>query len=168
MVGTEFGVWATNDTSDNNSWEQCSQNLGNVPVFAIRQQYRGPQRFIEEPTNTGFVYIGTHGTGLWRTGGVVSVEELDAESTASSNSSLKLFPNPATDLVNIEIDIEKGENLNLEIYSIAGKLVKSQSLGFVSNGNQILPIYVGDLEKGNYIMNINGEAFSNAGKLLIQ
>lgn len=168
MVGTEFGVWVTNDLSDNNSWEQCSSNLGNVPVFAIRQQHRGPQQFIENPTNTGFVYIGTHGLGIWRSGGVVSVDELNGTGISSDDKSLLIFPNPASDLVNVELNLNQGERLSVDIYNISGQVVLSQDLGFVSNGNQIATFYVGDLTSGNYIITVKGEGYNETGKLLIK
>ncbi len=168
MVGTEFGVWATNDLSDNNSWEQCSNNLGNVPVFDIKQQYRGPQQFIENPTNTGIVYIGTHGMGIWRSGGVVNVEELTGTGITSDDKNLLIFPNPASDLVNVEVNLNEGKRLSLDIYNISGQLVFTEDLGFVSNGNQIATVYIGSLNSGNYIMNVKGEGYSETGKLLVK
>ncbi len=169
MVATEFGVWATNDLNDNNSWEQCDVNLGNIPVFAIRQQYRGPERFIPEPTNTGMVYIGSHGSGIWKTSGVVSVEEQDfTDNVATVNTSLSLFPNPTTDLVNIELDLDQGQEINLEIYDLNGRLVFNQNMGYVSNGLQILTTYVGDLGAGTYILNAHGDNFARTGKLVVR
>jgi hypothetical protein len=168
MVATEFGVWATNDLSDNNSWEQCSNNLGNVPVFDIKQQYRGPQQFIENPTNTGFVYIGTHGMGIWRSGGVVNIEELPGTGITSDDRELLIFPNPASDLVNLEVNLIEGKKLSLDIYNISGQLVFTEDLGFVSNGSQIATVYIGSLNSGNYIMNVRGEGYSETGKLLVK
>ncbi|MFK7757589.1 MAG: T9SS type A sorting domain-containing protein [Flavobacteriales bacterium] len=169
LVATEFGVWGSNELNDPNSWVQCSQNIGNTPVFDIKQQWRGPQQFIENPTNTGMIYAGTHGRGIYRVGGTVGVEETNTDADSEEfEEGLILFPNPATDLVTFELELNTNMELNLEIYSIQGRLVRNENLGMFNQGTQIQPLYIGDLSKGNYIVKVAGDDFSKTGKLMVK
>ncbi len=165
LVATEFGVWGTDDIGNNNSWVSCSSNIEGVPVFDIKQQYRSAQRFIE-PTNTGEIYLGTHGKGVWKTGGAVSVNE-NTTITAQNSSLFKLYPNPADDQVNLEFNLSQGEKLNVEIYSVSGGLVYSENAGYVTSGAQVITVNVSDLPKGNYIVHAHGEQTNAVGKLLV-
>ncbi len=168
FVGTEFGVWGTKNIADNNAWEQCSRNIGNVPVFAIRQQYRGEEKYIN-PTNEGEIYIGTHGRGIFSASGrEVSVEELTADVDRNGVDGLFLFPNPASETVSFEVNLNRPTDLVVKVFSITGKEALNQNLGNVSAGVQVLPLYVGELPSGNYLVNITGEGFNKTGKLLVK
>ena len=166
LVATEFGIWGTDDIGNNNSWVHCSTNIEGVPVFDIKQQYRGVEQFIE-PTNSGVIYIATHGKGIWRTGGAVSVEELSSD-ISNEDSALKLYPNPSNDIVNLEFSLDQGENVNVEIYNISGSLVLSKNLGHVSIGVQTVALDVSGLPAGNYVVQAKGENANSTRKLVIQ
>ncbi|MFT5293521.1 MAG: hypothetical protein ACI888_000920, partial [Flavobacteriales bacterium] len=86
----------------------------------------------------------------------------------SDDKNLLIFPNPASDLVNLEVNLIEGKKLSLDIYNISGQLVFTEDLGFVSNGSQIATVYIGSLNSGNYIMNVRGEGYSETGKLLVK
>lgn len=169
LVGTEFGVWASNELDDPNAWEQYSENIGNTPVFDIKQQWRGPQQFISNPTNTGMIYVGSHGRGVFRSGGTVGVEETNQEiDTEGANEGLILFPNPASDVVSFELELASSLDLNVEVYNIQGRLVRSENLGRFTQGTHIQPMYVGEFSTGTYIVRVSGDGFAKTGKLMIK
>jgi len=62
------------------------------------------------------------------------------------NLSTKLYPNPASDIINLDIEYLKENNLTLNIYNIMGLLVKSKIIA--KNQRQI---NVGDLNNGFYL-----------------
>jgi hypothetical protein len=88
----------------------------------------GPnQRYwtVEYLDNLKTVRFGTHGRGIW------DFERKKDEAIVSLNeknytTSISLFPNPASN--SIQINTASTENLQMEVYSLSGKLVYSNSL----------------------------------------
>ena len=75
-----------------------------------------------------------------------SIEEINAKS-------YNLFPNPAVDVVYITPNIAAGKLLDIEVYDINGSLVYSEHRNYT---NTTIPIYVGALRSGVYIVAVNG------------
>ncbi|MEL7121385.1 MAG: T9SS type A sorting domain-containing protein [Bacteroidota bacterium] len=65
---------------------------------------------------------------------------------------LNIWPNPANDLVNIDVEGLIGNTVLLNVYNITGELVKSQNLGIVYEARQ--QIDLATLEAGLYIIAI--------------
>ena len=148
IVGTEFGVWMTENGGTN--WSEA--NLGDmdrVPVFELRQQAWGPRQF-SYPLNTGVIYAGSHGRGFFNNTGYVGVEE-QGNSTASADF-LLVYPNPATDILNVNLNGAVGAKANISIFDITGKMVKSLDQFAMSGSEQQVSIPVAELPLGNYIL----------------
>jgi len=78
--------------------------------------------------------------------------------TVSNNSSLKLFPNPTTDLLFID-NISQTRNSTFEIYNSIGKLIKS--------GNIIdKSVPTNDLSNGLYFIRIATDRGNSLGKFI--
>ena len=164
IVGAEFGLFGTDDGGD--TWSILNNgDMSPAPVFDVIQQWRGNTRF-SNPTNTGVVYVGSHGRGIFQSGDIVSVNELDFDEF----DDLKLFtvyPNPANSVVQADINLKQGGNLNVEVYSITGKMVYSKVMNNLGPGMNTLCIPVSDLSIGNYIVSIQGNGFSETAKFVI-
>ena len=105
----------------------------------------------------------TNGTNFTRS--ALSGKKSTAQSTTAndSNTSLTLLPNPANEVVSININNQLAKNGILEIYNLQGKLLKSIHLNVANNA-----INVQELETGMYICrykNDTGKQFSS--KLII-
>lgn len=79
---------------------------------------------------------------------VVGIEEL-----SDIVSNFKVYPNPAKNQTNINLVLERQENVTLQIIDIAGKIVRSKDYGQM-NGAYTLPIGLNDLESGIYFVNL--------------
>lgn len=88
--------------------------------------------------------------------GELSTEEVGSLST------LDVFPNPASSILNISIP-ENAGLVKLQLLDVLGKKVKEYQF---SNNNNTLDL--SNLSKGMYIMQFNTEAFSVAKKILIK
>ena len=88
--------------------------------------------------------------------GTVNTNELDAKYDFS------VFPNPATDQLILEYELETSKNIQLELVTIAGKKIKnfSQASGFQGSGKHkvVLPLE-NSISSGLYflIVNIDGD-----------
>jgi aminopeptidase N len=69
---------------------------------------------------------------------------------SKSNSSVKLFPNPAQDNITLQVD---GNIESIAIYSIDGKKIKS-NYAFQSSQKKSLIVDIIDLEAGTYCLNV--------------
>lgn len=65
------------------------------------------------------------------------------------NNTFEIFPNPASDIINISYDEKEHKNIEAEIYSYDGKLIRKQN---ISSQNKVIPI--SDIHKGNYILKV--------------
>jgi Secretion system C-terminal sorting domain len=89
---------------------------------------------------------------------ITSVPEQTSEKTTFS-----LYPNPASDIVTLNIDNRNNADLTLNIYNVIGALVKSETT--IKNNRQI---NIGDLNNGIYMVEINSNEWSGIQKLIIQ
>lgn len=92
------------------------------------------------------------------TGFVTSVPEKISEKTI-----LNLYPNPASDIVTLNIDNSNNAEFTLNIYNIIGSLVKTETLK--ENNRQI---NTGDLRKGIYMVEIKSKEWTEKQKLIIE
>jgi len=79
------------------------------------------------------------------------------------NTLFKLYPNPASDEVSLNIDNTNNTNLTLNIYNVTGKLINSETLQ--QNQQQI---DIGNLNNGIYLIEIKSKKWTEKQKLIIQ
>jgi len=70
---------------------------------------------------------------------------------------VKLFPNPSTELVFIEFNLEKPENLNFNLYDLQGKLVKKILNEHTKKGMNNFSFNVNPLPAGIYLLQIESK-----------
>jgi len=67
-----------------------------------------------------------------------------------------VFPNPASDRVNVLVDVPAKDNLMLVVTDATGRVVKVQK-AFVEEGSNTLQVNVSVLAKGSYFIRITSE-----------
>jgi len=147
-VGTEFGVWVS--INSGGSWTQQNDEIGNVPVYAVRQQWRD----WSECTNSGTLYLGTHGRGIWSSNTFLGLKGTDADENLNTVRTINLYPNPVNNYTNIEFDLDKTSDVTISIYSITGKLVHTKTLNNKYKGEVSERINTSDLKTGSYFVTI--------------
>lgn len=164
MVGTDFGIWTTNNISAANAeWTEEDSGIGNVPVFMLKQQ--NVQTVNDEPvlydstyiTNYRAIYAATFGSGLFECNTLVKSgnDVAGIEKYVDNKNSIVIYPNPAKDFVNISIETELNESLTLNIYNISGQLVKTMSK-YSSDNKTTFRVSTSSLQQGTYIAKIHG------------
>lgn len=81
----------------------------------------------------------------------------------NNNEGLSIYPNPASNYVNIKLENTSNSNLTLKIYNIMGLLVKSET---IAKGQQ--QINISDLNNGAYLLEIKSNCCTKAQKLIIR
>lgn len=87
-------------------------------------------------------------------GNLTALEDID-----QSNVSLSLFPNPSTTYLVVDFAWQrKGENIQLKVLDMNGKLVQAKKLE-ITKGNNQTKIDVQSLTQGNYFIELTGETW---------
>ncbi len=164
IVGTEFGIWGTDDGGD--TWAPANGgDMDACPVFDVRQQTISSRRFTNT-NNYGVVYAGSHGRGIFRSSSVVSTNDFASQDNTLINQIL-VYPNPAVSEVRIDVDMKGFGDVNMNIYSINGKLIKNMNRRNVANGKQTFVIPVEDFANGNYIIHVSAPGVEKTGKFVV-
>ena len=93
----------------------------------------------------------------------VNCSSSSIEDGFANENELDVYPNPAADMVTLQISNLNNEDLKLEIYTDLGELVRSNMLK--QNNRQF---YIGDLCNGIYIVYVQSTQRSMKQKLIIQ
>ncbi|MGH1339603.1 MAG: phospholipase D-like domain-containing protein [Aureispira sp.] len=86
---------------------------------------------------------------------------------ANSTTPLKLYPNPTSQLVTLELEeVQRGEQATVEIYSLTGQLLEQS---FVNMQRETVTINVGYLPNGCYLLRLkDGERWYQEKLLIAQ
>jgi hypothetical protein len=79
---------------------------------------------------------------------VVGIEEL-----SNIVSTFQVYPNPAKNLANINVELNSAQDVTLRIVDVSGKTVKTIDFGQL-NGSYTLPIGLSELKAGVYFVNL--------------
>ncbi len=133
-LATELGVYVK---KGDDNWEKLSDNsLPNVIVNDIDINY------FENA-----LVAATYGRGLWKID--IAVPTGNSDFIAKQNE-LKIYPNPATDIIHIEIpSFSHGSRLKYIIYNVVGGLEKEGYLIKTKSS-----INISNLSTGNYMVKI--------------
>jgi len=182
FVGTEFGVYVTNNIEANDpAWVAENNNLGGVPVFMLTQQNirkgNDTLMFVNIDTtyvihygvnNYGVIYGATYGRGLisldvfQQPVGIWDPRKVDKE------TSFRIYPNPANDRVTVAFELKTSSGVEIDIYNLSGNLVKRVDLGTRPEGRDDAIINVSGLSPGTYIMSLTIGNQRSSSKLIVQ
>jgi hypothetical protein len=168
FIGTDAGMYYTDDiTNATPTWSNVNNGqLPNVQIFDIKQQTMAPW----ECYNSGQIYVATNGRGIWTTNKyysptLVSVKEIVA---SASTSNLSVYPNPTTGELNITFRAFDDEKAVMNIIDINGRVVMSDNLGRLNNGDTKHSADVSSLAAGMYIVNVTSDSgIRRVSKLVI-
>lgn len=147
VVGTSEGVFVTEDGGA--TWENSSAGFEGTPVFHVRQSWR---TWNEGNRRPGEIYVGTYGRGIWASAAYLGIGETGADGNQVFKTKLKTYPNPTTDNTTLTFNLSETSNVNVMVYNISGKLVKTITNKNVQAGAQTLTIDAQDLPNGTYIV----------------
>ncbi|MEM9024171.1 MAG: T9SS type A sorting domain-containing protein, partial [Bacteroidota bacterium] len=154
LIGTEFGVWATDDiTNANVEWSDENNEVGYTPTYDIRQQKLPYTR----AQNHGVFYIGTHGRGIWKTTSLVGIDD-DVDDRVSGNvdfvSDVTVYPNPMAGEGNIVFNLTERTTAEVNIMDLQGRIVRTFGKRSYEAGDNQLGINTSDLPMGTYFVTV--------------
>lgn len=152
VIGTDMGIYGTDNINGGSTqWTYQVNGPGIVPVYAVRQQQR---TWTEGAFNSGAVYVGTFGRGIWHSDDLLSTGgAIPAESTGII-SNILVMPNPMTDFGQVTFELNERANVKIQLFDLQGKVVKTISMGEMNEGKQKAALDVTELSTGTYIVNV--------------
>ncbi len=170
FIGTDAGLYFTNDITlgTGTQWSKTvNQNLPDAQIFDIKQQTLKPF----ECYNSGQIYVATNGRGVWQTKAfysplVIGVTENSAINKAENN--LSIYPNPTSGEAFVNFNAIDGETATINVMDITGKVVLTQHLGKLYNGEAKVAVDVSSLNTGLYIVDVNSTSgIKRVAKLVV-
>lgn len=169
IVGTEFGIMATEDiTAANPVWAKTHTGIDDqVPVFSLtqqRDQMSWKQVIVWDGAtpvysvypgiyNYGTIYAATHGRGIFRTKAFVGINEI-GNGIKVQKASFQIYPNPVNEITQVNYELANAGNVQVSIFDLRGKLVQTIELGHRQLGMNKDVITINSLATGTYIMQI--------------
>jgi hypothetical protein len=93
----------------------------------------------------------------------VGVEDLSGEELASMRS----YPNPFADITQLEINLNRAEDVRIEILDVSGKLVRLIPLKMLNSGTHKIMLNSDNLAEGSYCCHLITPTFSKTCQLLV-
>ena len=148
FVGTYNTVLLSNNTGG--SWTDISTGgFGSLP-----------NGFVGSLAIDGtYLFAGTSGNGVWKR----PLSQINGIEEINQNNNITLYPNPASDIVTLNISNLNNNNGEINIYNVIGVLVRSEIL---KQNHQL--INIDDLSNGIYMLTIKSKDYNATQKLLIQ
>ncbi len=81
---------------------------------------------------------------------------------------VKVFPNPSTDQVNLEIDVTQEQSVSIELIDISGKRISLVQGLQVKKGKSRTVVNLDHVPAGIYTLSTTGETFYESDKLIIK
>lgn len=137
-----YGLYGVYESDDAVTWNDISGNLpaGNGNDMAMTDDHI-------------YVVVDT----------MIYKREIPANPNGIANSRLdkietKAFPNPSNGQINIEFNLEKREQVRIQILNLNGETVAEKELQYYSTGRQHIRMELENLPSGMYLANIIGES----------
>lgn len=84
-----------------------------------------------------------------------------------NNNSIKIFPNPATNIINIEFNTIFRNNVNIKLYNTLGQEIKENSVK-INARNSIISINTEDIQRGIYFIIIETDNNIFSRKIVLE
>jgi hypothetical protein len=174
LVGTEYGIWGTDNISAANpSWTDENDGADYVPVYMLRQQTK-PNGWIAETNrdsgirNHGHIWAGSHGRGIFKTTDFQGPVGIEPDAEITSESFLELYPNPSSDIANINFSLNKQANVSVYVFDMQGRIVEHIKLDNLNAGNHHHEFSVQNMKAGIYIVKLDAGDYQKLSKIVVE
>ena len=72
----------------------------------------------------------------------------------SGNGSVNIYPNPVNFELNFDLNLDKSENVKIEVFDIVGKLISSEDFGTKQAGKENIKIPTSEYANGTYLFSV--------------
>lgn len=150
IIGTELGVWYTNNFSAASpTWRQAYNGMSNVKVLDL------------DLRNDNKVFAATHGRGIFS--GQFAPGTLSVNEVANSNNNLIIYPTVSNGNITVKSTLNLGK-IDLNILNMNGQQVYKTQLD-LNNNSRVLNL---NLAPGLYFVKSSNGVFAETKKIIIK
>jgi len=150
VVGTELGVWFTNDfSSASPTWYSAFNGMSNVKVTDL------------DVRDDNVIYASTYGRGVFS--GVFTAVPLAINDEELATNTVTLYPTSSDGNVFVKSTINY-QDTKVMVYDINGKLTHETSIELYSNG--VSKINLTGLSTGMYFVNLSADKLNKTVKVI--
>ena len=129
---------------------------------------------VDENWNSAYPYaVGPTFYGVYQNRKVNSVDEtttvydgtLSTVESDLENMNIKIFPNPTSDFIAIQIGGLNNQDLDMKLFDIKGKLLRESK---INKGQTISYFDIQTVYSGTYIIELSANGFSTSRKIIIE
>jgi photosystem II stability/assembly factor-like uncharacterized protein len=160
MIGENDILYAASEnkvvrrsTDDGNTWQFITSG---IPSSAYVQSLAGTGSTL---------YAGTNSIGVYRNGGIVSINGVPE--IASKFSLGQNYPNPFNPVTNIKFTLPKQAYVKLTVYDIMGREVVVLADGIVNEGNHSVHFDASNLVSGVYFYKLTAIGYEEVRKMIL-
>ncbi|MFI5149082.1 MAG: T9SS type A sorting domain-containing protein [Bacteroidia bacterium] len=170
LVGTEFGVYSTDNINAGSVVWTSQCGLGSfprVPTLKIHQSRYEPWNGCQ---NAGVFYFATHGRGVWKS--EVSYQPMGIAPVSGTNPStvaptIHIFPNPVTTNGTVSYTLFHSGDVKVFIYNLRGQLVKTLAMAHQPEGQNTFEFESSELTAGTYIMSLESGQQKGVSRFIV-
>ncbi|MFH1320805.1 MAG: T9SS type A sorting domain-containing protein [Bacteroidota bacterium] len=183
IIGTEYGIYGTDNGFTSNPdgvvWTDENTGMARVPTYRVRQQVH-KNDLCTGVTNSGIIYIGTHGRGIFQCKNYADAPAtvecdiptgIDDNLASAFTPDINIYPNPVSQLAdrtcNISFKLDEISDVTIKIYDLQGRVVKSIKPGKQTVGIHIISFNTGTLYAGTYFVSLTAGTFTEAAKFIV-
>ena len=94
----------------------------------------------------------------------LSVNEQEAVNPMTAT---RVYPNPASDVLNIEVNASQASEMSISVFNIMGQNVMNQNVN-ITTGMNLRPINISELNSGIYFVTVKANGFENTMKFIVK
>ena len=79
----------------------------------------------------------------------------------------RVYPNPATDVLNIEVNASQASEMSISVFNIMGQNVMNQTVS-INTGINTRPVSISELNSGVYFVTVKANGFENTMKFIVK
>lgn len=158
FAGTSIGLFQTSELKgDSTVWEHVAAGtIGNSIVTAI-----------ESREEDAYVAVATHGNGVF-SANTPDDPFVDIETPVIFNG-VKVYPNPVSDVLNIQFKMAKPTSVQFNLYDELGRNIEEVSKSLKARqGAQQMKFNVAHLPKGIYYYELKSENYQHSGGVVLE
>jgi len=182
IIGTEFGIFQTENVFASSPGWTADENMSNLPVFDLKQQLinksadtlqliNGQEITVKNypgTNNLGIIYAATFGRGIYRCNAFRKPVGLEEPIPATSTlSTIRVYPNPVKSTAVVDFELTQAGKTEIVIFDQQGRVVLTQQLGQVAAGKQIIPVNTEALKAGSYLLQLRTNEGNRTTKFLV-
>ncbi len=151
LVGTSIGLFGTSFLDgDNTIWKQIGKStIGNVVIETLT--YR--------PID-GRLIVATHGKGIYQIN-LSNIQNVLSTNYTKDINKVSLYPNPTSNHINIDLDLNKNSNVFYKIIDQLGRTVYKSNNNIFYKGKNSIKQEINFLSNGTYFIIIKVDEKTN-------